>query len=497
MQQDINLYATLDKIANGIITINKSGEITFMNSAAEKLLEEHSALGRDFNEIVSVVNANPENRGGIKTQSTRHIFPAMEDGIELILRNKNDKYIYGSISSIYNNEGDTDGHLIILKSVPRTENLKNDIEFNMQMKVMEQFASRLAHDFNNQLAGIQNNIEVIKYKKSNPPETEEYIANIESCINNSKEIIKQLLIYTNKKKLQKRYNNINTIIESALKIVNQDKDNRIKIVTGYNAFNSIVYCDFDLMQNAILNIITNADEAAGDKAGIITVVTDITSKKTNEGFKRDFISITVKDNGKGIPEKEITNVYKPLYTTKKNSMGLGLSIAKSIINKHNGEIQIESTPGTGTNVNIVIPVSESRDGEQIKNYTSPVNMANKIDASILILDDEEKLQNTIKILLAQLGVRVHMFSGSKYAIDFYKENYNKVDLAIIDLMMPEQNGKDVLQKMKKINPDVKALVQSGYFTELEKEECIKIGFQGFIEKPYSKDELFNKICSII
>jgi CheY-like chemotaxis protein len=205
----------------------------------------------------------------------------------------------------------------------------------------------------------------------------------------------------------------------------------------------------------------------------------------------------VKDHGIGIPTEIINKIFDPFFTTKRTGNGLGLSTSYSIIKKHNGYLEVESVPGIGTTFNILLPASM---GELTVKETQK-ELAASGEAKILLMDDEDAIREVGGEMLACFGYRVTLARDGQEAIELYKnakETGEPFDVVIMDLTVPGGlGGVETMAILRQINPEIKAIISSGYASDPVMSDYEKYGFSGVVSKPYKFDELNEVLNKVI
>jgi len=203
----------------------------------------------------------------------------------------------------------------------------------------------------------------------------------------------------------------------------------------------------------------------------------------------------VTDNGVGMDEATRQRIFEPFYTTKtmERCTGLGLASTYGIINNHDGIINVCSEKGKGTTFDIYLPASK----KHVSGGKKPTGEIMQGSEMILLVDDEEMIVNVGEQMLDRLGYTVIIAKGGKEAIELYKENQEKIDMVILDMIMPDVDGKMAYEKLKEINPGIKVLLSSGYSVTGQAQEILDKGCNGFIQKPFNLKDLSLKLRSIL
>jgi two-component system cell cycle sensor histidine kinase/response regulator CckA len=208
-----------------------------------------------------------------------------------------------------------------------------------------------------------------------------------------------------------------------------------------------------------------------------------------------YVKISVTDTGIGMDKATQQRIFDPFFTTKEmgRGTGLGLASAYGIIKNHSGFIDVYSEEGEGTTFNIYLPASEK---EVVKEKKSQEEVLKGAETTLLV-DDEDMIIEVGQGVIKKLGYKVLTAKSGKEAIEIYKKNHDRIDLVILDMIMPEMGGGETYDKLKEINPDIKVLLSSGYSIDGQATEILERGCNGFIQKPFNMADLSKKIREIL
>ena len=218
----------------------------------------------------------------------------------------------------------------------------------------------------------------------------------------------------------------------------------------------------------------------------------------NEITPGDYLRIRIEDNGKGIPKEMQRHIFEPFFSTKDmaENVGMGLAAVYGTVKSHNGVIDVASEVGSGTTMSIYLPLAEKenkREPENIPHDREPLPES----PQILLVDDEEMFAEMALDMLSALGYTVTLCRNGREAVELYKKSHREIVLVLLDIVMPEMDGKETYRALKEINPHIKVLVSSGYSITCKAREILGEGAHGFIQKPYRKAELAEKINKIL
>jgi len=349
-------------------------------------------------------------------------------------------------------------------------------------------AGGIAHDFNNLLVGILGNISLAKMKIKDP-DVLRIISQAEKAALRSRDLTQQLLTFA------KGGEPIKTKI---------DISNFLTETVEFALAGSSVSCQFDFEDNlpvieadrgqlvqVIQNLVINAVQATPSSGKLTISATPVNVNPAmklpvNPGY---YLKVGISDTGTGIPPKLLAKIFDPYFSTKPHGSGLGLSVAYSIIQKHSGYIFVESKLGEGTTFTIYLPAIT---GETLEN-SGPEAKILRGSGRILVMDDEELICEVAVAMISSLGYEVHSAHNGETAIEKYRlarETGQPFDLVIMDLtIIGGMGGKEAIAELRKIDPQVKALVSSGYSTDPIMSAPEKYGFLGIIAKPYRMEDL--------
>jgi two-component system cell cycle sensor histidine kinase/response regulator CckA len=206
----------------------------------------------------------------------------------------------------------------------------------------------------------------------------------------------------------------------------------------------------------------------------------------------------VKDTGTGIAPEIQDRIFEPFFTTKEEGYGSGMGLATvyGIVANHGGWIELDSRPGAGTTFTICIPVPpESGTGADAGHEDEkPVSGGS---STIMLVDDELVIINTVEAMLRNLGYSVVTASDGQTAVEMYREHPGGIDLIIMDLAMPGMDGTECFRRLREVNPEVKVILSSGYGREGRAQEILDAGALAFLRKPYSLSDLSSLLCDIL
>jgi two-component system, cell cycle sensor histidine kinase and response regulator CckA len=395
-------------------------------------------------------------------------------------------------------DGKSTGTLFILRDISEKKRIEAQLHYIERMEAIGTLAGGIAHDFNNLMMGMLGNISLILYDIGPEDPNYERLKTVESLIQSGAELTSKLLGYARKGKYELRLVNLNNIIAESFVTFGRA---RKEIVIHKDLAQALhpVQADESQLKQVLMNLFVNAAEAMPKGGDLFIQTQNVThqdmSNKPYRPIPGQYVMIQIKDNGKGMEQKTMARVFEPFFTTKEmgRGSGLGLASAYGIIKGHGGYIDVESEKGSGSVFKIFLPVSEA----SIRKDSAVSEAVEKGNETVMLVDDEDMIIDVGSQLLEKLGYTVITAQGGEEAIRKYQENKNKIDMIILDMIMPDVGGSEVCEKIKKIDPEAKILLSSGYSINSQAMEILNKGCHGFIQKPFSLKDLSIKIREVL
>lgn len=496
IKENLEKYLCLfEHAADGILIGNRNGIIIDANSSICKMsgYSREEIIGKNISFLFpkEVIEKSPLDYNSVLSGKT---VLAQRD-----LQKKDGSFIFIEMNTSQVNENTLQTYI---RDVTEQYLLKERLRHSEKMEAIGQLTGGIAHDYNNMLSGIFGGIELLE-KTSNPKEASKYIEIIKKSAKRTAELNEKLLSFARKTELVFLPVNINEAIENTIDILKYTLDKKISIIFEKNKKDIFVNGNLSQLQNVFMNLGINSGFAMknGGRLCFETSVMYLDSNylkmvgnNLNEG---NYVLVSVSDEGEGIPVKYQSKVFEPFFTTKneKQGSGLGLASAYGIISEHNGLINFYSEENRGTVFHIYLPLIESLEFfdenkiEQISNLNG--------SGTILIVDDEEIVRTTVSAMLSEIGYNVLEAENGKAGYEIYKEKHELIDVVILDMIMPEMNGKECFYAIRLFNPFAKIVLCSGFSEEEDFIELKEGKVNDFIRKPFYISELAGILSRLI
>ncbi len=470
----------------------------FLNKAAYFLLNVDQNFDiSQLNFFQHFVN-DPNKENFIKQQLEQQGFVRNFE-LQLKTHNKDLIDVILTVNIIGDFRQETIGYLFLFKDITELKKIQQQLLQSQKLESVGMMASGIAHDFNNILAAIIPNSELIKISLEAGTPNHKRAEIIEKSAHRASEIAQRLLTFTRQGD-QGGYVklSLSQVIDESLDLIQHRLSENIEIEKKYNPLTSYIVGDTAQVQQIIMNLILNAIDAL-KKGGTIRFVTD--NFRIEHHYQigaldpGEYVRLTVEDTGSGIPIDILSKIFDPFFTTKDvgKGSGLGLSVVYGIVKSMKGHIEVASEVNKGTRFDLYFPIEKSTEEvevEELKDSNKNRNL------KLLLVDDEDYVLNILADTLEYLNYDVVKFSDGKSALEYVKQNKNEITYAIIDLKMPQMDGRELTIKLREINPEIKIIFTSGYDDHPITKENLP-GVVGFIKKPYSIRQVSKSLKEII
>ncbi|MFH0995394.1 MAG: response regulator [Pseudomonadota bacterium] len=386
----------------------------------------------------------------------------------------------------------------VARDISSRKRLEAQLQQAQKLESLGTLAGGIAHDFNNLLMVIRGHVSLMFMDNNCSNSTRVRLNKIEDCIQSAAALTSQLLGFARGGKYHTQPINLNSALRQTSQMFGRTKK-EIVIIEHYENKIWPVEADRGQIEQVLLNLYVNAFHAMPGGGSLLLTTENVSLGKSSDRFFNlapgNYVKITVTDTGIGMDEKTQQRIFEPFFTTKEmgRGTGLGLASAYGIIKNHKGMIEVKSKIGTGTTFNIYLPASE----QEVKNNEIAYDSILKGIETILLVDDEDKILDVERDLLSALGYTVIVATNGKQAIRLYETNPDKIDLVVLDMIMPGMGGGEIYDALRKVKPDVKVLLCSGYSQAGQASEILQRGCTGFIQKPFNASELSEKLREII
>nr|WP_320134037.1 cache domain-containing protein [uncultured Holophaga sp.] len=360
-------------------------------------------------------------------------------------------------------------------------------------------AGGIAHDFNNLLTAILGNLNLAQIKLGTTTPAAGFLENIERTVLRASDLTRQLLAYSGRGHFVVKPLDLSRAVMEMTHLLEVSISKKIHLEYRFAENLPPVEADAAQIQQVIMNLVTNANEAIGDRSGLISISTRCV--EINESFisltfpdqlidPGLFVVLEVSDSGCGMSRKVMERIFDPFFTTKSQGKGLGLSAMLGILRGHRAGIRIYSELDRGSVFKLFFPAA--RGAVLPPDYVSPA-LPIRAEGTILVVDDEPDIRENACIALESLGFTVLTAADGLEAVEVYREYRDEIRAVLMDLTMPRLDGKEALQRIRTLDPKACIILSSGY-SEQDIRHTFGDGMpSGFIQKPYQIKDLQHAI----
>ncbi|MDX2480692.1 MAG: PAS domain S-box protein [Desulfuromusa sp.] len=388
----------------------------------------------------------------------------------------------------------------------KAENERLEFETQLRqkhkMEAVGYMAGGIAHNFNNNLSMILGNVELSQMKQPRGSEVIHFLENAKIAIHNSRDLILKIITYSRKGMQSTIVTQLTPIIKETISLLQSTLPTTVRLQQNINPACSSVLVNADPLQvqEILVNLCNNAVKAMDEKGDLTISLEPVELSQTEipaqyDGIPGRYSKLSVQDTGCGMPNEMLDKIFDPFYTTKEDyeGAGMGLATVQGIVAQYGGIIKVNSIPNQGTVFNLYFPIVDNAATEP-----KPINTDTpKGTKKILFVDDDEQLANIGKQLLTEMGYQVAIMTESPEALKLFTGNPDHFDMVITDQTMPDLTGEELIQELKKIRPDLRTILCTGYSSKINEEEAQQQGIDAFCVKPLDVPELLQTVRRVL
>ncbi|HCE68334.1 MAG: hypothetical protein A2X82_00815 [Geobacteraceae bacterium GWC2_55_20] len=381
------------------------------------------------------------------------------------------------------------------------DRLERQLLHTQKLESLGVLAGGIAHDFNNILTSIIGNADLALMRINRESPAVENLRRIEQAASQAADLAKQMLAYSGKGRFVVENLDMNRLLEEMLHMLEVSISKKALLRFNLTRDLPSVEADATQMRQIIMNLVINASEAIGDKSGVIAVTTgcmDCDSSYLKNVWLDEnlsdglYVYLEIADSGCGMDKETMAKLFDPFFTTKFTGRGLGMAAVLGIVRGHRGAIKVYSEPGRGSSFKILLPASDR-----------PIELFNgaavrddwRGSGTVLLVDDEETVRGIGGEMLRELGFEAVTANDGRQALEIFRER-SDIAFVILDLTMPHMDGEQCFRELRRLKPDVKVIMSSGYNEQEVTRKFVGKGLAGFIQKPYKLSVLKEAIIKV-
>lgn len=512
-ESEATFRAHVENSFDVIFTLDAAGTFVFVSPAWERHFgyPVSEVLGKNFAPVVHPDDVQP------CIEYLTQVFSTGQSGTSPIYRVKCSDGSYRSFVANGMPYTDTKGQLLFIGvGHDVTAQLKEEedrLEFERQLLHTQKLeslgvlAGGIAHDFNNLLLTILGNVELAALKIEPKSSAHRLLDQAMMASRRAADLTSRLLAYSGKGVFVISRLNLNDLVNENASLFRTAVSRTISIEMLPSHHLPDIMGDSAQIQQVIMNLITNASEAIEIQAGRIQISTGLqtydhaslsASRLEEKPAPGHFVYLEVSDNGTGMSEQIQQRIFDPFFTTKFTGRGLGMSAVLGIVKAHSGALFLDSSPGSGTTIRVIFPTSDTSASPEPFPVTSPAVTKNlSLSGTVLIVDDEKSVLKICVSMVKHCGMATITATDGAEAVTIFRAHSDEIDLVLMDLTMPNMDGVAAMLELRRIRPDVRIILSSG-FNEQELDERIRNqNPSGFIRKPYSLKNLEAELRRVL
>ena len=502
-QARMRLITIVEQMAEGVAIGDLEGNVEYVNPAYERMsgftLEQ--LKGKDLRDALAsagIVEEAEEAREAAlagKTWSGR-VEATRSDG----QRSVQDV----AVSPLRDAQGRIVNLLAVERDVTEMVELENDLRQAQKMEAVGQLAGGIAHDFNNLLQVILGHVDLALDEVDSASRAHGDLTQIQVAGKRASGLVRQLLTFSRRETIQLETLDLNEVIDGLMKMLGRLIGEHIELSVAQAPEMPLVSADRGQMEQILLNLCVNARDAMphGGRLDIRTrgVYLEAGAPELEpDASPGEYVLLTVADTGKGIPEEALEHVFEPFFTTKGvgEGTGLGLSTVYGIVRRHEGFVSIESAPDAGSTFRVYLPATEvASDGASRSESDQEVHVAGGSE-TILVAEDDDNVRTLTCQVLERAGYRVLLARDGREALDVFEEQPDRVDLALLDVVMPRMGGREVYEAVHNRRPEVCVVFATGYSGGALNMKSMKAPNVRLIQKPYRAVDLLSVVRQVL
>lgn len=477
----------------GVWMIDERRMTTFVNERMAEILgvDPDTMIGRPAHEFQpgqapeDIEERIERRRHGVR--ETFELETERADGASL--------WLSFSASPLFDEAGEYIGALALVTDVTERRRAEEELRQTHKMEGIGRLAGAVAHDFNNVLTAISGFSELVLTDPGLPERQRENVSEIRSAAERARGLTRQLLAFSRRQVLEPRSLELPDVVREMEPMLRQLIGDGVDLVTRFDPETPPIHADRGQIEQVLLNLVVNAGDAMSGK-GILTIATsfeepDQAAVASEAPVSAGLAVLEVSDTGHGMDETTVQRMFEPFFTTKPETRGTGLGLATvyGIVSQSGGRIEVETKPGEGTTVRVLVPrasvegrAPETPPGDPVPSETVPA-------ARVLLVEDDPAVRGLARIALRSAGHVVFEAVNGVEALQRAQDDSLEIELVVTDVRMPEMGGAELVERLRAGLPDLPVIFISGYPEKLFEEAGEALENAAFLAKPFTPSEL--------
>ncbi len=494
-----NLRQLVENMQEGIFRVTEHGIISFINQQLVDIV--------GYNSTDDLLGANVYTAGFSTGHQIKKFLSALKEkgslrNYQIVFTTSKGKDVHVKINAVTvrDDEGNVLYYEGTVDDITEQKTLESQLMQAQKMEALGHIAGGIAHDFNNVMAAISGANHML-YINLESPKLRKYTSLIKSNIERGRSVTERMLTFTRSHKPNVNTISLSELLYTVSDILAHTLPKKVQIeIHPFEGNGGLVDADRGQMQQVLLNLCINASDAMPDGGTITLTINDAEIEKVRAlplDSTREYLCITVKDDGIGIQEDNLDNIFEPFFTTKDpgKGTGLGLSVVYKIIKNHGGTIDVKSKLGFGTTFFIYLPVSNNSSTSQAS--TKILKASHGRGQHILLVEDEESIRELLSEWLRSNNFQLTVAKDAAEALSYFNNGKPHFELLLTDIGLPGMNGVELAKRVKQKSPGIKIIASTGYVDESEQKRLKEIGFADVVRKPFDFQNLLQTLITVL
>jgi PAS domain S-box-containing protein len=500
----------IEKMNEGFVATDEENRVDLVNAKFVEMLgfSREEMRGHSLGNFV-----DQENRRKLEAQEARRragVAEPYELGWEAQGGRKVDTII--SPTSLHDSQGCFVGSFAVITDITERKKMEEErrrlegrIQQAQRMESLAMLAGGVAHDFNNLLVGMLGHAGLALMDLPAHSSTRPLIHQIETAALRASELTKEMLAYSGKGKFLVEAIDLSVLVEEMAHLLKVSINKNAQLKFHFAKDLPTIEGDSTQIRQIVMNLITNASEAMDERSGSIIIKTGemhadrsyLRSTYMDDGLEeRDYIYLEVSDSGVGMDVATCGKIFDPFFTTKFTGRGLGLAAVLGIVRGHQGAIKVSSEVDHGTSFKVLFPATGERSARP---PAEPKNNQFSFRGSglILVVDDEEMVRGVAQLSLETVGYEVVTAEDGEAALEIFRREGARIDAVLLDMTMPKMGGEEAFLEIRRLRPETRVILSSGFNEEESVDRFLGKGPDGFLQKPFQPQELIRAVRQLL
>ena len=392
-----------------------------------------------------------------------------------------------------------------VRDVTLMQQLEERLREAQKMEAVGELAAGIAHDFNNLLMVIVGHTFMVNAKGPQSPILDEHMAGIRHAIDRASGVIRQLLAFGRRQRLEPSVMNLNTLVDDVVRMISPSLSEDIEVVTHLDPLVAPVLADAGQVGQVVVNLALNARDAMPDGGQLLVASDNVTLNHDGDLAHRttlppgDYVRLIVRDSGAGMDSATLARIFEPFFTTKSagKGTGLGLATAYGIVKQSSGDIWADSSPGKGTTFTLLFPIAARETSKSVATETRTNLRRPNEPVRVLLVEDDAAVRQFVRDALGGMRFDVTTAPDGAAALAVAEARCDAIDVVVTDIVMPNMNGPQMMEHLRRRVGNLPVVYMTGYADAVELDAATSGVQSALLEKPFAIEDLTDAIERVL